>query len=1600
MAVLESPGARQPLLLGGCLVDSLRSSSEAALRYSSLKKPISYRMLHGFVQDFAIPVLNSRSLKKPVVAIVLPNGPLLAATIIAVANSYIAAPINPAAGPDQVRADIALAGASAIISCNSEAIALQLHETKLDVFFVTEDHAAGIRLDDEANIKLASDLQRPTPNMPDDIAMILFTSGTSGNRKVVPFTVGAIQHGVSLVIDTWNLTSKDICLNMMPLYHIGGIIRNLFAPMFSGGSTICCPSFDPNLFWDQVEDVQPTWYYASPTMHSMILEEAKNRTVALQKSKIRLVCNAAGSLLPALAERIRDTFGCIVLPSYGMTECMPISTPPMSYCLDRPGTSGIITGPELAIMDTSDNEVSVLVPGRICLRGSPLFKGYLQPDGSLDKSAFNPQGWFDTGDIGYMDADGYLYITGRNKEVINRGGELISPFEVENAIITAAARQESPTFGRISQALAFSARHETLQEVVGVVLVTPPGKPRVDLRCLYESLRSSLQQVKWPVVIVYMNDVPKRNNKVLRVRLGERLGISCLDDYTPYSHRHRLAQCPPPETDLSVAIPSEPCLLAPDAAYQQVNQFLPPGLEIYMEMQPESGTLMAYMAPRTNGYEAPEQENIESIKNGLYESVDGYMVPHSITPISKPFPRNQEGKVDMNLLSKIIKEMQFSTTTTLAGSTALTLTRMFADVLQLQVRDIAPQKHFFALGGDSLRAGKLLSMIRSEFEVRVPIDYMFKSGSVDDLCEYIDDEISKRGASGLKEESHSPLEPQKTYSSTNPLLLLLQLVPITILYPIRRAFSWTFFIYALVYSQNLPTSATVVGRLVDVVLSIAVARVASRIVLPWVGILAKWLIVGRFKEGLYPMWGLYHTRWWITQKIVMIFGKGVFGMTEASTIWYYRLLGAKIGSGVTIKSSQLGEWDLLDIRDNATLDGCIVRPMAGERNTMMYLGKITIGRDASVGLGSTVAPGTTIPDSACIGPRSSSWELRDANEANRDLSATKAPKAHWALSLFCTLPLRSVATFVYHLPWLLGLIGLVLPKAEQMRSALITILNWFAQGERVAWYYLARSLRSFFGPFFIFAFAILVRKLLTVAFGKLRPSRSNERGQIDQWRMTLMKSLMPNGLLYELTNMFGQHYEATSVAIRLLGGKVGRRVYWPGTGPSIGDYELIDIGNDVVFGSRSHLVNSDGIGSDTITIGDGVMIADRVVALPAVTVGERATLGSGCLTKRGMTYEPRGVYVGSKGGDSVFLGAGQQYGQGKEGSSRASRIPADDMNLRRDQMLKHTDQIRVSVSEKQISSSTASVFTQCAKDLEMGHSNVSITSINSEKSEVQSIEGSAGAEDYMSPFGRAFYLHLAPYFVWRQWMIFLYSSFMVVFTDAYWSVASISSIQIVVIVFTNTPWLGNGYWYDPFILFSLCTAVVSLFITLQSIFALGVVIAAKWILLGRRQPGNYDWDKSSYCQRWQLFLSIERIRRRCLAGHGILGLLTGTAYMTWYFKALGATIGQDCALFVNGEPSLMFTEPDLLELGDRVVVDDASLVGHINTRGKFDLNRLHVGNRCVLRTNSRLLSGARMEDDSCLLENTLIMAGDVVEKGETMQGWPASRFTGKRIPSS
>lgn len=1575
-------------------------SDKPAIYDPETQKYLTHRKLHSFLRQFRLPITRSEG-EKPIIAVALPNGPLLGLAVLAVATYYTAAPVNAAVGSEQFKADIVQSGAKVILVIKSDVKKLGLTDAwvaeagiKVFILSLDVDMTIGTTCLDGLIPSVKGD---HLANTADDTAIMLFTSGTSGTKKLVPLSTHAIVSGVAFVIESWGLTDAERCLNMMPLNHVGGIVRNLFAPVMSGGSTVCCAAFDPNQFWDVVEDLAPTWYYASPSMHSMILEAAADRPDALAKSQIRLVCNAAGGLLPSLACQIRDTFKCIVLPSYGMTECMPISTPPLGYLLDRSGTSGVSVGPEIAILDGNDNLITNGTVGRISVRGSPVFGGYLKPNGTLDLSPFTADGWFDTGDMGYLDTDGYLYVTGRSKEVINRGGELISPFEVEEAIVIAAQKHDSPIFGRVSQALAFSLPHDVLQEVVGIVLVTPPGAPRADLRAIQEALKLSLHSVKVPVFAVYMDNVPKGNNKVLRIKLAERMNLETICDRLPMAERHYEAICPPPNTALTVKIECEECIFDYQELAASVSALAPAGVDVFTMRGGSEGYPQIYLAPKA-GSSRPNLEVVDRLQTTLRVTLDGYLVSDKLECLDRPFPITVFNTVDETKLLALTAP----TTGDLSYDRQMSVTQRkvsqaFASVLGGPGGSISASSDFFEMGGDSLRAGKLLAVLRKEFQLRLPVDMLFTNGQVGSLSELIDERLDDK-TEAAAEKVQIPLPGcEKTHSSTNPFLLLAQLIPICIVYPMKRALTWVVWMYMITETQTWVTNNDIPGRLFNLILSLAIANTVTQVVAPICGILAKWCVIGAHKEGMYPMWGLYHTRWWLAHKIVNTAGCGVFRHFNSTRVLYYRLLGAKIGKGVSIsKYITTGEWDLLTIEDGVNLDGCICRPFAAERNTSMYLGRIHLGKNSHVGLKAIVAAGTSLPENACIGPNSSSWEINDATEANRQLSSSKIVKAHPLVEL-CTIPIKVLVKFCGALPWIAGLAGIVINKAidnaaeKRHVDHLAIILHWFATPKRLAYHYLAVVLNVSIGPIFLFLVVLVVRFMLQMAIGKTVPGSAAKRNQMQRFKKSLMNSIMSNGQLHKLTELFGQHYEVTSIAVRLLGGKVGKRVYWPGTGPTIGDYDLVDIGDDVVFGSRAHLVTSDGTGSEVIRIGNNAMVSDRVVLLPGVTLGDRCVMGSGAMTVRGTSYAPDTTWVGSKNGEAVCLTQVHRNSNAEELDPLAVRYTEDEVRLGMSGTSTAIGSAVVSTENLYVKSSSekkAPLFTTSMFD----SSAMSSTTVLGVESEKETTVVTKEVQSSSSPFGRAFYEGKAPYHVFGLPMIFFYSTFITIFVAFYWNVASTASVQVVSALLDEREIFLRKHWYRPLIIYAVFTLTISILQTAQALLAILIVIASKWALLGRREVGSYDWDKSSYCQRWQLFLVIEKLRRNCYGGQGIMGMLTSTHFAVLYFRALGATIGQDCALFAGGMPSLMFTEPDLLVLGDRVAVDDASLVSHINTKGHFTLNPLNVGERSVLRSGSRLLSGAQMDNDACLLEHTLVMAGDVVDEGVTMQGWPADAF--------
>ncbi|PYH66616.1 acetyl-CoA synthetase-like protein [Aspergillus vadensis CBS 113365] len=1395
-------------------------SRQPALLEPRSGRVISHTKVREFIENFDLK-LPDPSCGKPRVAVVLPNGPLLALALLAVANRYTVVPMATTAAPEELMTDLDAVGADAVLMLESDTKRLQ-KRTELLVFTVQPEDDLTFSVTC-ANSSIEPCRAQHAPNGPDDLAIILATSGSSGKKKLVPITMFNLLVSATFLMDSLDLTSRSRCLNMMPLHHIGGIMRSLWAPLVAGGMTICCSQFDPNLFWDMVKEHRPTWYYAAPTMHEMIVAEAAQRAESVRKSTITFICNGAAALPPSLAQQLQDIFQCSLSLSYGMTECVPITAPPKAGRFSRPGSTGLAAGPELAIFHTQHTQQRAPTGtiGRICVRGLPIFPGYLIKSG-LDRSSFTPAGWFDTGDLGYVDEDGWLYITGRTKEVINRGGETISPVEVEDAL-----------------ALAFPTPHDALQEVVGVAVVTPAGRMRPDLRQIHKALKERLHQPKWPVLLVYMDDLPKSRNKLRRIGLSQRLGLETLTDQVSTAERHYEALCPPVDTPVSVPIVRTRC---------EINFRLVEGCIAQV-----SGLSEVFLQVHADGYpraiifrDGTGEVSTKEILASLSELLHGYLIPSRLDVLDGPVPRNTHGLIDEAAVQAKLTALHATAT----SSTQQRVSNLFATALRAAPEDMTPATDFFESDGDSMSAGQLISKIRQEFRVPVAGDVLFQHSTVGAITAIIEAAIAA--------------------SETRKLLM---------------AF-----------------------------------------ISPLIGIALKWLLVGRYCAGMYPMWGPYHMRWWLSQKALQVCGKGVFDRYGRSRIWYYRALGARIGRNVSIDEfTALGEYDLLHIGDGVVLENCICRPFASERNTSMLLQPITIGANSYVGLRSTVVPGTTLPPSTCIGANSSTWEFDDADESNRDQYSARAMQPHWIWQILVVGWLQILVHFVSELPRIAGLLPIVSRYPTVADDRLRHTVSWLTSRTRIGYFLLMRLYSAVAGPVAWFLAVLVVKRGLDVICG--RPSRGpmNTQRPAQKVRHAALSTIIPQGDISRLSQLVGPHYELVSMAVRLLGGRVGKRVYWPRTELKlIPDFDLVDIGHDVVFGSRSCLVTVDGVGREPIVLKDGAMLGDRSVVLPGVTIGTRTMVGSGALLRRNGSYPDDSVWTGSKHGDAVRFP--QLKGKGDD-----------------------------------------------AKD------------------------SGDGERDTTRPFGRALYLGKANYRVLGQGPIIGYSSFMVAFTAVYPMVVPLAALLVLSHLLPMEGMAFEMRWWRPFAVYGVLAAVMAAVTVVQGVVTLGIAITTKWILLGRRREGSYPYDRSSYCQRWQIQRTIDILIEETFGGIGIRSLLSGTAYLCWFYRAMGAKIGADCALSANGEPHIFLTEPDLVTLGDRVTVDDASLVCHLNTRGDFELHTLKVGDRSVMRTGSRLLSGASMGKDACLLEHTLVLSGDHVEDGTTLQGWPAEEFRGDRL---
>ncbi|CAK5273778.1 unnamed protein product, partial [Mycena citricolor] len=1493
------------------LVDCLPCTSAPALFSPDLsRQALTHDAVRSFVQHFALPhSLTRQGLgANDRVMVALPTGPENALALLALASYHTCAPVNASCTANELLDDAKRLRARAVVTTRDAEDRLELRELAevlgCDVVFIEPRTSGPCGLFD---MHLMGDGPMQVPFQPsklhglDDQSLILHTSGTSGKKKVVPYSLLSLIVGTSAVVESWDLQESDVNMNMMPLFHVGGIVRNLLAPIFSGGSAVMCAGFDAIAFWTLSRDLQATWYYAAPTIHHAILTSQPAGVLPSRDLRIRMIANAAGGLLPSLAVSLRSTFEAVILPSYGMTECMPIATPPITYELERPGCSGIACGPHLSIRNPSNLELPTATgsTGAICVRGLPTFAGYeVDPDQPLDTSAFTSEGWFDSGDMGHMDEDGYLYITGRSKEIINKGGEVISPFEIEEAVSIAAKQF-------VKTVLAFALEHDVLQETIGVVIVPKPGAPRIGLAQLQDLLRDHLHPSKWPFAIVYMADVPKNSaGKPLRIKLGTRLEIGQLTDTVPALHRHFEAAVPDNMAPLSEPIACARVHLDFDAITDAITNVF--------------GVSEVALRVRTDGspeaFVCAHEIDSSDVTAALARSLPGYSIPSPLHVMRRhDLLRDAMGNVDFAAMEQEVARQHASA----LSEQAILVRDIIGNLLLADASMMKAESDFFLLGGNSLLLGKLAYQIRRRTGVSLAVQSLFTNSTIQGIAAMIEQEHGRNAEKPMPSARHSEsttlnmsydydedmASHETSRGQTHPITMFVQALPLVFFYPLKAAMTWT--ILLLMLSRLAPIiSGSFWQRISSLLVAILVARFTTRVAAPVTSIIFKWLVIGKYRPGTYKTFSTYYLRWWIVNQSLRVAGRGVFSMHPLLEILYYRLLGAKIGRNVRIsKDARLGEYDLLTFRDGCRIDGSMIRGFCVEREGMIRLDRIIIGQRALINTYTQISPGAVIPDNTVYGPHASSKDPpspRSYAAFNRTL--LEEPSL-W-LKFFVAWPVIVAVYFVSNIPWFFAIWLMVSGVSIQTNqlSALESVVYWFSAPKRVGYHALSRVIRAIATPVIQVVLGVIVKRL----FGLNKEMTTPEMSQLVLLRRYINSTLLSQNALKAAFSILGTHYEVVSVFYRAMGAKVGKRVYWPGTNIYCVDPELLEIGNDVVFGSRSEVFTTDRVGSNKVTIADGAMIADRVVLLPGCKVGHKTVMGSGALGMRDTEYKDGSTWLGTECLD--------------EGSPAA-----------------------------------------------------------------------AEAQSTITPFGRAFHQRQADYFVFPYVMLLAINILVAAMSAAFWSLSAISAAQLLHqlhLHYTHILHIYKPRWYRPGVIYGFIAIAFVIALTLQAILALVFVVLAKWAIIGRRRDGRYTWDKSSYCQRWQLHLSLSRILNKGYANGGVLAPITGSVYIVWYLRALGARIGKNCVIYAGGKTGLM-TEPDLVHLGDNVNLDDCSVVAHINSRGQFALNSLNIGSGCAMRTGSRLLSGASMEDSSMLCEHTLLTSGDVADAGRVYSGWPA-----------
>jgi acyl-CoA synthetase (AMP-forming)/AMP-acid ligase II len=488
-----------------------QNDNNTALTSESNSK-LSYENLKSFTDNIARQLAGNEISNKDRAAIVLPNGPFMASSFLAISSYMSAAPLNPAYKADEYEFYLKdLSPKIVIVEPNSKNNVIEVaKKLKIPVceIKIQKDSPPGLfDLFDKT-----SQYSLPEEN---DEALVLHTSGTTSKPKIVPLTNKNIFSSAINISKSLELSEIDHCLNIMPLFHIHGLIAIIAASMKVGASVCASNGFNAIKFLEIAKSEKITWYSGVPTMHQAILLRAEKKLELAKNLKLKFIRSSSASLPPAVFEKLNNVFKCPVIEAYGMTEAThQMTSNPLPPKIQKPGFVGIPAGPDVCIMDDADKILNQGETGEVCIKGNNVTLGYDNNPEANKKSFSN--GWFRTGDQGYFDQDGFLKISGRLKEIINKGGEKISPLEVDNILM------DHPL---IEQAVCFGYEDKMLGEEIAAAIIVKEGQncSEMDVKNYAEE---KLAKFKIPKKIFFVNEIPKgATGKLQRNVLAKNFGL-------------------------------------------------------------------------------------------------------------------------------------------------------------------------------------------------------------------------------------------------------------------------------------------------------------------------------------------------------------------------------------------------------------------------------------------------------------------------------------------------------------------------------------------------------------------------------------------------------------------------------------------------------------------------------------------------------------------------------------------------------------------------------------------------------------------------------------------------------------------------------------------------------------------------------------------------------------------------------------------------------------------------------------------------------------------------------------------------------------------